>query len=163
MLFALGFLTLMLGLAMVVLGEMPISKTRRVPAKASRIAGGILALYFPLVLGIRYVWVTLDLDRFVAGNIVFAILWVLLAMAAGWIALRGAFPKKMRRAVPKMVEPAPFASELPASDDTVVPEMMTIEEPAFSFEAPAAKPTKAPAPAKKAPKKPAGGSPFDIS
>jgi hypothetical protein len=175
MLFALGFLSMMLGLAMLVLGEMPISKSRRVPAKASRIAGAVLVAYFPLVLAIRYLWVTLGLEKHVPGNIVFAVLWVVLAMAAAWIALRAAFPKKERAALPKLTgappsDPFDMVAPMVDSGETMVPETLTVEEPVTAVRAPAAKSPKSTAPAKKAPasgpKSPTksnNDNPFDFS
>jgi len=175
MLFALGFLSLMVGCALLVLGEISVSKTRRVPARASRIAGALQVLYFPLVLGLRYLWLLWDVDRFVPANVCFAILWVVLAMASGWIALRAAYPGKAAHGrTPRfsgVPERDPFAADGPAffaPDDTAFPESSTVAAAPFEPVDAAAKPKKAPpkaAPkaAGKSVKEPAQENPFDFS
>lgn len=192
MLFALGFLSLMVGSALVVLGPVPLSKTRTIPAKSSRIAGAVLIAYFPLVLGVRWVWQTLDWERHVAGIIVYSILLGMLAVAAAGFVLRGAFPKKARRrlgaaSVGVAGQHDPFAEPesaavLPGEETWVSnPEPTLIAEAPALFEAieapapavPAApRPKKAQAaapkkarvpPSKPTPKKAAGDNPFDFS
>jgi hypothetical protein len=98
MLFILAFLLLMLGLAMVVLGPIPVAKTWTVPARVSRVAGTIFLALFPVLFLVAYLLKWLGWEESVNTALINWSLFALcLLSGGGWILLAGRPPKPQRQ------------------------------------------------------------------
>lgn len=166
-----GFAMITLGMALLILGEVPFVAGKRIPAWRSRLIGAVLVLYLPIAcgawIGMTRVFTDYDVDGIAVTWGMFTLAWLGVAM----ILFRVMVPKKERRAARGTAaggiqKANPFGGE-PQLEDPVE-EVVEAEEPepapAPVKKPPAKKPTPAPAPApKKAPRKAIDDNPFDFS
>ncbi len=157
-----GFAMITLGVALLLLGEVPFLGGKRIPALRSRLIGLALALFLPAAFGVRLGLASLFGEDVIDGLIV---TWVLCGVswtAAFVILFRVLFPKREPR--PAKVSAAleesknPFGAMEPSVEPVAAEEENPWTEPAPVKKAAAKKPV-----AKKEPRKAVEENPFDFS
>jgi hypothetical protein len=144
-----GFAMATLGVALLLIGEVPFIAGKRIPALRSRLIGAVLSSFLPLALGVRQLSKLLLEEDAVEGPIlilaVFGFCWFVVVV----ILFRVLVPKRPPRKVPAVAAKSmktPF-------DEPVVEKVEAAPEP-----------KKKPAAKKKSPKPSADDSnPFDFS
>lgn len=92
-----GFVMMTLGVAMLLLGEVPFLG-KRIPALRSRLIGSIFVLFLPLALGVRQASNALFGNDAVQGPVVMSILFVVCMFASFVILFRVLAPKRGQQA-----------------------------------------------------------------
>ena len=163
-----GFLMLTVGVAMLMVGEVPFLASRRISAVRSRLIGAVFVGFLPLALLVRIACnMFLEPDA-VEGPVLTAFVFSFCCLLTLAILFRVLFPKrepreprKPAKTISEPVKPNPFANEAPAAmpDPTPTPTWLdTDASPSPSSKKPAKK-----APAQKAKKPAAEQNPFDLS
>ena len=165
-----GFLMLTVGVAMLMVGEIPFIASRRISAVRSRLIGAVFVGFLPLALLVRIACnMFLEPDA-VEGPVLTAFVFSFCCLLTLAILFRVLFPKrepreprKPAKTISEPAKPNPFANEAPAptSEPTPAPSpswMDTDDSPPPSSKKPAKK-----APAQKAKKPAAEQNPFDFS
>jgi small-conductance mechanosensitive channel len=156
-----GFVMITLGVALLLLGEVPFVAGRRISAIRSRLIGAFLVIFLPVSLIVQLVCKLIfgddAIDGLVVTWIVFTICWIAISVVMFRVLVPKRGAKASAKTKPKVETPRKKqAKAAPAKADE--------EELPWLVEEPAPEPMPEPRPAgKKAHKKSAGADPFDFS
>ena len=147
-----GFAMMTLGVALLLIGEVPFIAGRRISALRSRLIGVVLTCFLPLAIGVRFACAAIFGAEAAEGPVITSFVFSFCCLATLAILFRVLAPKRPPRpAAPKKDGPAqqnPFDAASAPTDDG----------PARGAPEPTPKPT-----SKKPPAKKSGNDPFDFS
>lgn len=110
-----GFAMMTLGVALLILGEVPFLSGKRIPAVRSRLIGAIFVAFLPLALGVRQLSNRIFGPDAVQGPVVVGLLLVICLWGAFGILFRVIVPKRESRASSAVLEKEnPFQGETEA-------------------------------------------------